>query len=62
MSKRAPRFEVYRNAGGEWAWRLKGANGEVVASGEGYTTRGAARRAVRAIIRCAAVATMEDLQ
>ena len=30
-------FEKYR-AGMEWRWRLRGANHEIIASGEGYTT------------------------
>ncbi|MDP4024422.1 DUF1508 domain-containing protein [Methylobacterium sp. NEAU 140] len=34
------RFELYRDAGGQWRWRLRARNGEVVAeSGEGYARR-----------------------
>lgn len=39
------KFEIYkawRNFNGttrEWRWRLKARNGEVIASGEGYTTK-----------------------
>ncbi|WP_248240578.1 YegP family protein [Microbacterium kunmingense] len=31
-------FEVYQRADGKWAWRLKAANGEIVATdgGQGY--------------------------
>ena len=30
-------FQVYRDAGGEWRWRLSAGNGEIIAaSGEGY--------------------------
>lgn len=37
MSKRTPRIFVYRDRKGEWRWRLKSANGKIVAeSGEGY--------------------------
>ena len=37
MSKRTPRLFVYRDRKGEWRWRLKSANGKIVAeSGEGY--------------------------
>ena len=31
-------FEIYQQAG-QWRWRLKGANHEILASGESYTTR-----------------------
>ena len=34
------RFELYRDAKGEWRWRLRARNGEIVAeSGEGYVRR-----------------------
>ena len=52
MSKVA-RFEVYRNELAVWRWRLKGANGEIVASGEAYTRKADCLRAVKAIRRLA---------
>jgi uncharacterized protein YegP (UPF0339 family) len=34
------RFELYRDAGGEWRWRLRATNGNVLAdSAEGYARR-----------------------
>ncbi|HUS46902.1 MAG TPA: DUF1508 domain-containing protein [Phycisphaerae bacterium] len=40
---RTPRFEVYRDAKGEWRWRLRAGNGRIVAdSGESYRKRRAA--------------------
>lgn len=40
-------FEIYRDASGEWRWRLLHRNGNVLAdSGQGYTRRRDARRAV----------------
>jgi uncharacterized protein YegP (UPF0339 family) len=34
------KLEIYEDAGGEWRWRAKAANGEVVADGgEGYENR-----------------------
>ncbi|GJD35209.1 YegP family protein [Methylobacterium aerolatum] len=34
------RFEMYRDSAGEWRWRLRARNGEVIAdSGEGYKRR-----------------------
>ena len=52
------RFELYRDAKGEWRWRLRAKNGAVVAeSGEGYLRRedcehgiGLVRQAVEARI------------
>jgi len=40
-------FEVYRDAGGQWRWRLVHKNGNILGdSGQGYTRRRDARRAV----------------
>ncbi len=34
-------FEIYQDARGEWRWRFRAANGEIVAvSSEGYVNRG----------------------
>lgn len=34
------RFELYRDAAGEWRWRLRVQNGNIIAeSGEGYVNR-----------------------
>lgn len=39
--------EIYKDAAGEFRWRLKARNGEPVAdSGEGYVSRGNVARAV----------------
>jgi hypothetical protein len=35
----AGKFEVYRDSRGEYRFRLKAANGEIVAQGEGYSTK-----------------------
>ena len=44
-------FEVYEDAAGEYRWRLVHRNGRIMAdSGEGYTSRSNARRAVEAVI------------
>ena len=34
------KFEVYKDKSGEWRWRLKATNGQIVAtSGEGYVNK-----------------------
>ena len=30
-------FEIYKDAKGEYRWRLKAANHEIIAQGQGYT-------------------------
>ena len=43
-------FEVYQDSAGEWRWRLKASNDEVVAdSAEGYTRQGDASRAAERV-------------
>ncbi|HEZ7240255.1 TPA: YegP family protein [Neisseria meningitidis] len=32
-------FEIYKDAKGEYRWRLKAANHEIIAQGEGYTSK-----------------------
>lgn len=36
MAALMPFFEIYPTKAKQWRWRLKGANGEKVASGESY--------------------------
>ena len=37
---RQAHFETYRDAAGDWRWRLRAANGRIVAdSAEGYASR-----------------------
>ena len=43
---KAPHFEVYRAEDG-WRWRLKAANGRIVATGEAHSRKRDAERAIR---------------
>lgn len=59
MSKRTARLFVYRDRKGEWRWRLKSANGKIVAcSGEGYKRK--PRFAALAMMFVEAVNLMAD--
>lgn len=45
----------YEDAAGEWRWRLKAANGKIIAdSAEGYASQSNAQRAWRRVIRALA--------
>lgn len=33
------KFEIYNYSGDGWRWRLKAANGKVIASGESYASK-----------------------
>lgn len=55
------RFELYRDAKGEWRWRLRARNGEVVAeSGEGYVRREDCEHGI-ALVRQSAEAPIVDM-
>lgn len=46
MSTKRPHFETYKSRDG-WRWRLRAANGRVLASGEAHIRKGDATRAIR---------------
>jgi uncharacterized protein YegP (UPF0339 family) len=53
-------FEVFRDAGGDWRWRLIHENGNVLAdSGEGYSSRSKARQGLDSVRSNAAEAALE---
>ncbi len=41
--------EVYRDEKGQWRWRAKAGNGEIIATGEAHTLRWSAKRAARRV-------------
>lgn len=49
----AGKFEVYQDRAGKYRFRLKASNGEVVASGEAYETKSAAKQGCEAVQRAA---------
>ena len=54
-------FEVYRDAAGEYRWRLVHDNGNVIAdSGEGYASRAKARQGLESVKRNAPDAPVVD--
>jgi len=57
----AGKFEIYPDKSGQYRFRLKSRNGGVVASGESYPTRAAAKKGIEAVKRAAAGAKVVDL-
>ena len=56
----AAKFEIYEDAKGEFRFRLKAGNGEIVATGEGYKTKSGVINGVDAVKRAAAEAEIDD--
>lgn len=52
-------FEVYEDESGQWRWRLKAGNHEIVASSESYTEKASAIRAVGSMKRWVENAVVE---
>ena len=44
-----PKFEVYKDKAGEMRFRLKAANGQIIATGEGYKTKKACLNGIESI-------------
>lgn len=46
----AAKFELYKDAKGEYRWRLKAANGQTIATGgEGYSSAAAAKDGIASV-------------
>lgn len=54
-------FEVYEDNAGKYRYRLKAANGEVIATGQEYSTRGTALLAARIVMDAAKGAPIVDV-
>ena len=54
------RFEVYQDKTGEYRFRLKAGNGQVVASGQAYTTKKACLNGIESIRKNAPDAPVHD--
>ena len=44
-----PKFEVYIGSGDKYRWRLKAPNGEIIASGEAYSSKAACMNGINSV-------------
>lgn len=44
-----PKYELYTDKGGEYRFRLKAKNGEIIATSEGYTTKAACENGIDSV-------------
>jgi len=56
----AGKFEIYEDKAGKFRFRLKAGNGEIVAVGEAYSTKAAAKKGIESIRRNAPDAPVVD--
>jgi uncharacterized protein YegP (UPF0339 family) len=57
----AAHFEVYQDAAKKYRFRLKASNGEVIATGEGYSSKTACMEGIESIKKNAPAADVKDL-
>lgn len=56
---KCPKFEIYTDKAGEFRFRLKATNGQVIAVSEGYTTKTACNNGVESVQKNAPEAPVE---
>ncbi|SHI91412.1 hypothetical protein SAMN02745751_01315 [Dethiosulfatibacter aminovorans DSM 17477] len=56
------KFEVYRDKAGEFRFRLKASNGQVIASGQGYKTKESCLHGIESVRKNAADAKIVELE
>ena len=55
-------FELFTDKAGEYRWRLRSGNGEIIAtSGEGFKAKAGAKNGIEAVKRDAGSAEVKDL-
>ena len=57
----AGKFELYKDAGGKFRFRLKAGNGEIIASSEAYNSKASAQNGIESVKTNAPIAQIQDL-
>lgn len=57
---RKMKFEIYQSKD-QYRWRLKGGNGEIVASGEAYTQKSSVKKTIERMMESVSDAEIVDL-
>lgn len=61
-TKKNPKFEVYTDKAGEFRFRLKAKNGEIIATGEGYKAKKSCLNGIESIKKNAPEAPVEKAE
>jgi uncharacterized protein YegP (UPF0339 family) len=56
----AGKFELYKDAGGKFRFRLKASNGQIIASSEAYNSKAAAQDGIQSVRTNAPDAALDD--
>jgi hypothetical protein len=55
-----PKFEVYKDAKGEYRWRLLAPNAQIIASSEGYSSKQACLDGIESVKKNAPIAQVVE--
>jgi len=58
----AGKFEIYEGKDGKFRFRLKAGNGEVVANGQGYSSKAGAKKGAEAVQKAAEGASIVETE
>ena len=61
-SETNPKFEIYEDKAGEFRFRLKARNGEIILSSEGYKAKASCKNGVESVRKNAADAKVEEAE
>ena len=63
MTDKRAHFEIYPDTSGDWRWRLRAANGRIVAdSAEGYASKRNVNRAITTFVDTVELSRMAELR
>ena len=62
QTEKNPKFEVYTDKAGEFRFRLKARNGEIIGVGEGYKKKASCLNGIESIRKNAAEGNVEDIR
>jgi len=54
------KFEIYKDKKGEFRWKLRADNNQIIASGEGYTSKAGCKNGIESVRKNAPKATIDD--
>ena len=61
-TEKHPKFEVYKDNKGEYRFRLKATNGQIIATGEGYVAKASCLNGVESVRRNAPEAHVDEAE
>jgi uncharacterized protein YegP (UPF0339 family) len=54
------KFEIYKDKKGEFRWRLRADNNQVIATGEGYASKAGCKNGIESVKKNAPKAELDD--